>query len=249
MVAGLGASLSACHLNLSMQAEARDEWTRTYEVAQGAELDLRTTNGSIRVETIDGNRVEVRATRIVKAQTDDSARQGLSEFAITETATPAAVRIDARGPSTWLRGSRSVDVRIRAPRWLRVTLQGTNSDVEVRDLAGPLRAETTNGRIVGRLLGAGADVESVNGVIDLEFSRIGDEGVRAETTNGAIDLVLPSAARARIQARVTNGMVSAQIPGAVVQEESRRRYDASMNGGGAPVRVETTNGRVRISAR
>ena len=55
--------------------EARDEWTRTDKVSKGASLKIRGTNGRIRVEASDGDTIEVAATRIVRASTDEAAKQ------------------------------------------------------------------------------------------------------------------------------------------------------------------------------
>ena len=49
--------------------EARDNWTRSYAVEAGATLEVRETNGRIRILAGGGNQIEVTATRIAKAPT------------------------------------------------------------------------------------------------------------------------------------------------------------------------------------
>jgi hypothetical protein len=66
--------------------------------------------------------------------------------------------------------------------------------------------------------------------------------------NGGVDLALPAESRARILARVTNGGISTGDLGLEpTGEQTRRRVEGTLNGGGASVTVETTNGGVRLT--
>ena len=86
--------------------------------------------------------------------------------------------------------------------------------------------------------------------LDVDLARLAGPGVKLSSTNGGIDLRLPSDSKATISARITNGGVSTNglqmDPGG---QSSRRRLDGRLNGGGAPVDIEGTNGGIRISAR
>jgi DUF4097 and DUF4098 domain-containing protein YvlB len=68
-----------------------------------------------------------------------------------------------------------------------------------------------------------------------------------KSVNGGVSLTLPRDARADLTARCTNGGIS--VSGLDLEregEQSRRRVAGKLNGGGARVNVETTNGGVRI---
>jgi DUF4097 and DUF4098 domain-containing protein YvlB len=241
----------ACNVDLSTGVEARDEWKRTYTLAQGGSFELRNTNGRIRVTSGDGDTIDVRADRIVKAATEESAKDALKQFEIAETVTPKSVTIDStsRGMGITIRLQRRVDFEVRVPRWADVRLDATNSDIEVSGLQGPFRAETTNGRITGSALEGGARVETTNGVVNLDVAKLTDAGISCETTNGTITVSVPRDSRAQISARVTNGAITTSDLPLTVTEQSRRRLDGTIGGGGPAIRLETTNGSIAIRAR
>lgn len=242
---------AGCNLELSSGVEARDEWKRTYTLSPGASFEIKNTNGKIRVTSVDGDTVEVKADRIVKAATDESAKDALKQLEIAETVSPKSVTLDAtsRGMGFTLRLQRRVDFEVRVPRWADVRLDSTNGDIEVTGLKGAFRAETTNGRIVGSALEGGATIETTNGVVNLDFAKLAEPGVSCETTNGRISVTVPRDAGARISARVTNGGIDTSDLQLTVTEQSRRRLDASIGGGGPSIRLETTNGSIAIKGR
>ena len=242
-------SASACDVALTARAEARDEWKRSYKLSKGGTLEIRNTNGQIRVEPAEGDTVEVTATRIVKAPTEEQAKRTLEDFKIAETVSPESVLVDSTGLRMAINRSRRVDYMARVPRGTRVVLKSTNGDIDVRDLGGMFRAETTNGGIKARAIEGGAQVETTNGSVDLEFAGLGDDGVRCSTTNGTIALTLPQDVKARFTATVTNGDISARDLPLATTEKSRRRLEATAGGGGPLVRLSTTNGDITIRGR
>src|SRR6476659_8651146 len=68
-------TITACTLPLS--AEAHDEWKRSYQLSQGGTVEIRNTNGQVKVETGDGTTVEVTATRNARAGSQEDANNTL----------------------------------------------------------------------------------------------------------------------------------------------------------------------------
>jgi hypothetical protein len=69
-----------------------------------------------------------------------------------------------------------------------------------------------------------------------------------ETTNGRLTLELPKTSRANLSARVING--SLNVSGLPVQEQRGNRIrnlEAVLNGGGPPIDLRATNGRMTIT--
>jgi len=242
---------SGCQLHLSPDIEAKEEWNRSYTVKPGATLDIRDTNGRIRIEAADGDTIDVKATKIVRAPDETAAKAALSEFQIAETATADRVELDSttKGISLTIGLSRSVNYNVTVPRWLNVVVRTTNGDIEVTGVAGQFKATTTNGRVVALGLEQGAEVEATNGLIRLDFAKLGDAGVRCDTTNGTISVTLPRDAKARVSAHVSNGRISTENLQMETTEQSRRRLEGTLGGGGATVRLETTNGAIDIRGR
>lgn len=245
------AAVSACHLSLSLDAEARDQWSRTYELEPGGTFEIRNTNGEISIETTDGTAIEVSAEFVVKAATDEAAKELLDNSEITETVSPGHILLDSRNRDLGftLHVSRSVNYTVRLPKSTNVTLDSTNGDIEVSGLAGALRVDTTNGRIRARALENGATVGATNGQVTLEFLKLGEQGIECETTNGSITVDLPRSADASVSARVTNGRISTSDLGLSVSDDNRRRLEGSIGAGGTRVRLRTTNGAISLRGR
>jgi DUF4097 and DUF4098 domain-containing protein YvlB len=243
---------SGCGLELSLTAEARDQWKRTYTLAQNGSFEIRNTNGKIDVRVGDNDQIEVTADRIVKAATDEAAKDALKRFEITETVSADHVGLDAtsHGLNFDMHLSRRVDFVVRVPRWAAVKLVSTNGEINAADLGGALTIETTNGAIKGTSLSNTVSVDTTNGAVSLDMAKLGDGGVTCSTTNGKIEVLLPHDAKATISARVTNGAIDTSGLDLTKNEDtSRKRLDASMGGGGPNVRLETTNGLIAIRSR
>lgn len=245
------ASLTACNVNFSTGAEARDQWKRSYTLAKDGAFELRNTNGRVRIETTEGNAVEVTADRVVRAGTDEAAKAALSSIEIVERVTPDRIVLDSTNrPGVTFTLQRHVDYAIRLPRWANVTINATNGDIEISGLTGTFRAEATNGRIQAHALENSANVNTTNGDIGLEFMKMGSAGVTCETTNGRIRVTIPRDAPARLSARVTNGVISTENLTVAASEQSRRRLEGTVGTGDGPsVRLSTTNGQIVVTGK
>jgi hypothetical protein len=92
-------------------------------------------------------------------------------------------------------------------------------------------------------------VETTNGQVTLDVAKLGEDGLSCHTTNGVINVTLPRNLAADLSARVTNGAIDTSNLELVVKEQSRRRLDAAVAGGGPPIKLETTNGAIEIRGR
>jgi DUF4097 and DUF4098 domain-containing protein YvlB len=243
--------LSACNLQFSTGVEAKETWTRSYKVSDGATVELREANGQIRVEGTSGNEVAISATKVVKGPTEEAAKAALPDVTIKEDASATQVTVESASSSAGLlnRLSRRVDYDVKMPRTGSLTIRTTNGEITVRAVEGFVKIETVNGEIELTGLDKGADVTAVNGRVQLELARVGENGIRCKTTNGQIVVTLPADAKATIAARVTNGVVHTENLSVQSSENSHRRLDATLGGGGPEIRLETTNGEVRIVGR
>lgn len=252
VLAGAGLALVAgCAFQISNDAEAHDDWKKTYTLTQPGSVEIRNSSGAIDIEPGTGNTVDVAATRSVRAATDEAAKDALAHFEFDESVSPNRVAIDSsnRQAGLLLNLSRSVNYHLRVPRWASVTVDESNGDITVSGLAGTFRARATNGRVRATALENAASVSTTNGRIVLDFAKIGDGDVSCDTINGAITVTLPPDGKARLSARVTNGAIRTSGLNLSVSEQSARRLDASLGGGGPIVHLVTVNGAIEITSR
>src|SRR5690606_24154206 len=87
---------TACEIDFVPRAEAREEWKKTYTVDADASLEIANTNGTIVVRPGSGSDIEIVATRIAKAGTEEEAKKLLQEMSIEESASASGVRLSSR---------------------------------------------------------------------------------------------------------------------------------------------------------
>jgi hypothetical protein len=236
-------------LHFDIGAQARDEWTRSYKLAAGGRLEIINVNGKITAEAGAGDSVEISAERIVKAASEESARDILSRIEMREETGDARVRLEVRPPR--MRGSgHEVRWTVKVPKGVAVDLRTVNGGVILTGLQGDVRARATNGGIKANgIVSSNVDASVTNGGVEIELANAPSSGsIELESVNGGVALRLPAESRADVTARCVNGGISVEnIPLEIIGEQTRRKIEGKLNGGGARVNLETTNGGVRIS--
>lgn len=205
-------------------------------------VDAR-TNGGITVRAWPGSDVRVLARVTGRAATPEAAR-----------ALAAAVRLSTAGHTLQAGlGSGSADgwavsYEVLVPAQTDLVLRAVNGALELENVRGKLRFETTNGALV--LRGVGGDVQgrTTNGPIGLilEGPAWTGPGLDVSTVNGAIDWLLPTDYTATVLARSTRGRVTAEL--------NTKRLNllphnlvATLGKGGAQLKAGTVNGDVRVT--
>jgi bifunctional DNA-binding transcriptional regulator/antitoxin component of YhaV-PrlF toxin-antitoxin module len=245
-------SATACDIvTAELKQSAKAEWRKTYDLQPGGRVEVDNVNGKISVEPATGSAVEIVAEKTARGATEETAKQALDRIEIHEESSPSAVKIETRLPrGNWMEGSSGqVRYTVRVPAGIEVALVTVNGGVEATGIDARMKLEATNGGVVARNVSGQIDASTTNGGVDVDVAQLSDEGVRLECTNGGIRLRLPSDARATISASVTNGGIDAGGLRIETTESTRRKLEGRLNGGGARVRIEGTNGGIRISSR
>jgi hypothetical protein len=248
------ASVSACDIvTADLKAQETAEWKKSYSLQPGGRVEISNVNGKIDVEPSAGNTVEVVAVKAARGASQEAARLALERIEIIDSASPSAVRIETKFPRTSglfnHGGGAEVRYTVKVPASVEARFTTVNGGIGLVGLNGRVTAETTNGGIHGREIGGPIEASTTNGGVDVELTQVSEPGVKLECTNGGIKLRLPSDAKATISASVTNGGIEADGLSLERGESSRRRLDARLNGGGPTIRIEGTNGGIRINGR
>ena len=239
-----------CGLHFTPGIEAKEDWTRRYTLKSGGSLEIRNTNGRIKVRPGDGDAVEIVATRVARGDDEAAAKRALDGIQIRETASPTSILLDSTFGEAFggVREQRQVHYVVTLPRRANLTLKATNGDIDLDGVTGTIAVESTNGRIKASGVENQTKVETGNGEVVIDVAKLGG-AVTCDTTNGRISVTIPRDAKAELSARVTNGAISHSNLELAVKETSRRRLDASIGGGGPEIKLETTNGAIEIRGR
>jgi DUF4097 and DUF4098 domain-containing protein YvlB len=192
-------------------------------VPMRTELDrVESTNGSIRVENIEGRG---RITTTNGAVRTMKYRGGLD----ARTTNGSIDASDIVGP---------------------VSVRTSNGTIKLDAVRGDVDAETSNGRIEARLAGADSNrplrFQTSNGSINVAVESLKSSDVRASTTNGTITVKLPSGTGARVQARTTNSSVSSEFDVTQRGASNKHRLDGTIGSGGPLLDLSSTNGNIKI---
>ena len=249
-VSPLALGLAACDGPFNLAGRATDEWTRSYPLSNGGQLQISNTNGIVEIEGVTGSTVDVRAERVARATTDSAARDLLSQLVIKEDVTPTRIALESERTGGFFSGvGYEVHYHVRVPKNAVVRARTTNGRILLHALSGTTAAATTNGGISGDALAGGITAQSTNGRVDLELTELGAGEVDLRTTNGQVSLTLPADARADLDASVTNGVIGVTGLKFEALDQSRRHLSGRINGGGTPITVSTTNGAIRIGVQ
>ena len=200
-------------------------------------------NGGIHIEGWDGDTIRLRAFVSVSATDDERAREINDRIQIVTEGR----RIYAKGPDHSRDRFWSVSFHLMVPKASDLDLETINGVSEIEGVHGDIRFEATNGGI--RLTDLGGDVRgsTVNGgvVIRLAGDRWRGRSLDVDTTNGSVRLQIPEKYSADLETGTVNGSVNLDFP-VMVQGKIGTTLRFTLGDGGAPVRVKTVNGGVRL---
>ena len=219
---------------------------RQFTVAATAgALSISGTNGGISVTGESRGDVHILAKVVATAESEARAR----EIASAVRLAPTLDRVEAEGPrGLQNREGWSVSYRVTAPRVLNLSLRTSNGGISIEDMDSKIEFTTTNGGV--KLIGLAGDVRgrTTNGGVDIDLDgqSWNGEGLDVETTNGGIRLAVPDNYSARLEAHTDNGGMRVDVPGAVQSSRRDRDISVQLGGGGAPLKVRTSNGGVNV---
>lgn len=250
-----------------------ERFEKTLQTDSDVRFEITNTNGSVRVRAWERSEVEIVAT---KGAEGEDARRRLAEIEIDVRESAGRVVVETRLPrGRFDQGSAWVEYEIQVPRGAAVDARSTNGDVDVEGVSGPVEARTTNGGIDLRDVAGAARASSTNGNVhasglggalvaqttnggvqaEIEAGELSDD-VSLETTNGSVELRLDGGVKASVFARTANGSISSDFPEARAEldrrrgdDDSRRRLEIDLNGGGPRIELRSSNGSVRLRRR
>ena len=193
---------------------------------------------------------ESRRDIIVQARVQAQARsQGRAEELIQQVEVVVGDgRISAEGPDKGRRESWSVSYRIAVPVQTDLDLETHNGGIRLEGIHGEVRFDALNGGV--HLAEMSGDVRgaTVNGGLHVELtgSEWEGSGLDVSTTNGGITLTVPEGYSADLEAGTVNGGFNIDFP-ITMTGRIGREIRTQLGDGGAPVRVRTTNGGVRLT--
>lgn len=221
-----------------------DAITKSFSVEPGGTLFLESDIGSIEVQAVEGNTLEVEVIRKVKATNEKKAKKILEDFEIEFSQSGKDVYIKAEYERHgWQKFWDSVSKRLRVkyivsvPRIYNLDLKTKGGSISVEDVEGKVSSRTSGGSLYFDHILGDVNGRTSGGSIRINIAK-GD--VDAHTSGGSITV---EEVAGTIRARTSGGSVKAYISH---QPESNCRLTTS--GGSITVYLEEGIG-VNVNAR
>jgi hypothetical protein len=222
----------------------REELRQTYQLSPGARVELSNINGSIDVDTAEGNAAELRITSYSR---DPNPRK----LAVEQTAAGLAVRGEARRKGDWDNMNfdhTSHRVALKLPRRAALTVTGANGNVRVGELDAPVRLTNVSGNVGVAQAAGSAEVSQVSGTVMLKLAKLGAGGVRVGGVSGKVTLHFMDDVNADLQTTGIKGKVYVELSNVSVQGEMNRAdFRARIGTGGMPIHISDVTGSVRLA--
>jgi hypothetical protein len=205
-------------------------------------------NGGIRVIGENRSDVLVRACVQAWATTAEAAQAMVKGVKVN---TGSTIKADGAGED-W-----GVSYEIHVPRVTDLNLTAHNGGIHISSVEGNLDFRTLNGGLHLSEIAGNVKGRTTNGGVHVELSGGSwkGSGLDLETTNGGVHLSVPQNFAAHFETGTVNGgfhsdFAQLELPKSENGEKRRPggRISADVNGGGAPVRLMTTNGGVHIGS-
>lgn len=227
---------------------------RESKMPAGSRLDVDAApNGGIHVTAWEKNEILVRAKVEAWGESKSDAQSKLAQVkVIAENHTVRSTGPKESGNHGW---GWSTSFEIFVPAKIDLGMETVNGGIGVDGVSGSMKLETVNGgihltQVAGRIKG-----ETVNGGVHVELSgaRWDGEGLEVQTTNGGVTLAVPDSYNATIKANTVHGGMSSDFSGAKITKgqwgAGPNSMDLSLGSGGAPIKLETVNGGVKVQRR
>lgn len=223
----------------------RDEFRQTYQLTSGARVELKGINGSVEIETWNGNSAEVHVVRLARN------REDLEFHKILVEAGPSSLVVRGEKDREGWRGrNREVRQRVtlKIPRQVDFHVSGINGRVRAGEIDGTLHASGINGSVeVAQAVGY-AEISGVNGRVTVTISKLGERGINVDGINGGVEIKFADDLNADLEVTGCNGRVYADVPNVtMLGKVTRDNFRARIGSGGTRISVSGVNGRVRLS--
>ncbi len=204
-------------------------------------------NGGISITGEDRSDVLIRACVQAWGSSEEGARTSVGNIRIGTVGTIKAE--SSAADKNW-----SVSYQISVPRSSDLNLTANNGGISISGVDGTSEFTTKNGGIKISNLSGNVKGRTTNGGVKVMLSGTSwrGTGLDVQTTNGGVKISMPANFAALVETGTVNGGFVSDIPGLQADREELRgrrgpaKISTALNGGGAPIRISTTNGGVNI---
>jgi len=258
------------------------------KVSASNTLILANINGSVKVQGYDGDKILIEAERIIKAKTEARLEQGKTEMQLQQIdrvdtlivyvgggCNHFGYRTNRRHNNGWSYQwdcnngdcnppyDYTFNFTVKVPNGINIEVSTVNDgNVTVENVKGKVKAENVNGAIRLTALAGQTYASTINGDVDVEYSRNPNEDSRYYSLNGDINALFVKGLAANMTFKSFNGdlytnVQNLQSMSAIIEKKQDKdgtnlkiggnRF--KVGNGGAVLDFETFNGDVIVKEK
>jgi DUF4097 and DUF4098 domain-containing protein YvlB len=235
------------------QTQSGDEWRWSGKLSPDQLLQIKNVNGSVQADGINGDTIEVVATKSGDDRNDVHIEMVNSSEGITICAVFPGRGNSCEAGSDFHSNVHNVDAKVdfvvKLPRNLRFDGRTVNGKMRAENMARFVRGSAVNGSVTISTE-SWAQASSVNGGVRVHMGRADWDGsLGISTVNGSIDLELPSTLNTSVKFSSVNGSLDSDLPLTITHSSGRwgpKSVEGQIGSGGRALNVNTVNGSVHI---
>lgn len=224
-------------------ADVSDDETvieKSYNLRDGAAISLKNVNGDIKVEGWDEDHAEV---RIIKSGGSAEEREAVQ---ITQASTPNKLSLET--PQV---AHTPVEVRyeLMLPHKVAINISSFDSDVKLSEISGAVAVDLQKGSIELREIAGPIKAKTIKGDIRARLDGEARKGPQEFTTvKGDIELHLQGEVNADVKAETVDGKIEAddEFKLQVTKQPVGQHVAGHVGAGGDPLLARTVNGNIKL---
>lgn len=242
-------ALTAFGISGSLSAEGysvKEPFSQKASFSPNGKVTLENINGDVEIQVWDRSEILVEGEK--SARTDEEMKLIDLTIDLKESNAVIKVRLPKREGFFSNNIRASVSFKITVPATVSLDkIAVVNSSVRIKDMRGPVNAESVNGGVHAHNLAGNVKLQTVNGEIVADVSSvIPDQKLSFQTVNGSITVKLPADTGADTHASVVNGSINCDFPLTVQGRVSGKHLSGKIGDGRASLSAESVNGSIRF---
>jgi DUF4097 and DUF4098 domain-containing protein YvlB len=235
------------------------EIRQSYELASGAEVNVRDFNGKLEVSGAqtpqDGKNKHAESTGKAELYLVRTVRDAehfkYRKVTIEHSPERLTVRTEREQRSELFqmfanRGSERMRAILKVPAGVQLNIAGLGGRLKVENVDGAMRFHGVNGRVEILKIAGPADLQGINGRITMSVKELTEDGLSIKGVNGGIELALPSPINAEVKASGVNGHVIVDVPNLATGDNRFGNFKGTIGKGGPKIEFSGVNGRIRV---
>jgi hypothetical protein len=212
-----------------------------YNTNENTTFSVSNSNGYIKINTYDGDKVKLDAQKRVPEDKKDELDE--TEINVTEENNEISIKTIYEDPN---KTDVTVNMDITIPEYVSVeSVHSSNGDVTINDVDGYVSASSSNGNVKVKGTTGISQVSSSNGDVTVEVLDF-IEDISISSSNGKVVVYILTTLNATIDLSTSNGRAS--VSGVTLDKtrDDDKHITGTLNGGGFKIDISSSNGDVEL---